>query len=708
MALRIVATSIVLLVCTLTSPPASGEQVSVYRDTYGVPHVYASTSEGALYGLGYAQAEHNVKGMVRNYIRAAGRLSEIFGPDDPIVPGVDWRYLSQDYIVRLCKVRETVEARYSDLDPQTRSRVEAFAAGVNKYITDEAGSLPAWVVAFGPVSGVDIVAFVRWQQWAYEYDVVREDLEGTYKQPTQSNEWAIGPTRSARGNVLFGIDPHVKWYTQSRFYESHIVGGDFNFSGAAVLGLPVFFDGHSDVFACALTANSVDMGDVYVETLDPSNSSYLFDGSWYPITSEPATFEVLGVGTFQTEFRYTHGGERFVMEWDEDNHVAHTGRLVTGNEINTITQIFAMTTARNLTEFKQALEMRLCSSGNFAYGDVDGNIYYIYNARQPYKSALYDWNSPVDGTTSATEWGALMEFADLPQVENPASDYLINCNVAPWYVTDGCTINPFDYPYYLFRKNPNWSGGAAFGFRQRRANDLILPDNDITMLEMRDLAFDHYLIVAEWVKVLVEESFNDPVAHSSVSDPLGLLDPAWRLLEDWDNEAVKSSAATTLFTVLYSLAPGSLFALEPPDPTLLTLPEKIYILSGLVKAAELIHAAYGTIDVPWGDVHKIARGSRKFAVNGGSREAQSLRLVNIERMKHNVGYCESGSAFIMIVELSEPVKAFSAVPYGQTDDPSSPHFDDLTELYCNDQLKPAWFTLEDVLANLESVTVLDF
>ena len=705
---KIIAFSIALLFCTLASPTASGELVKIYRDTYGVPHVYASSDEGVMYGFGYAQAEDNLPGMVKNYIRAAGRLSEFFGPDDPTQPGSDWRNLSQDYLVRLCRVRAVVEERYNDLDAQTRSRVEAFAAGVNLYISEQGGNLPSWIVANTPVSGVDIVAFMRWHQWTHEYDVARQDLDGTYKQPTQSNQWAIAPARSATGHVLLEIDPHIGWYTQHRYYESHIVGGDFNFSGGAILGLPTFRQGHSDVIACALTANSVDLADVYEEKLNSQNTRYRFDGKWYSVTKETAAFEVLGVGTFNAELRYTHGGERFVMEWDEENHTALTGRLASGDQIDRITQVFVMITSRSLTEFKQALEMRQCSSGNLLYGDVEGNIYYIYNARQPYKSTLYNWNAPVDGTTSDTEWGALMDFADLPQVENPPSDYLINNNVAPWFVTDGCTIDPNDYPCYLFRQEPDGSGGAAFGFRQRRANDLILPDNNITMLEMRDFAFDHYLIVAEWLKLLIEESVNDPVAKNSVSDPQGLLDPAWQLLAAWNNEIEKQSGAATLFTVLITISPSGLSALEPPDPTELTLQEKIYILDNLVHAAEMIRAAHGTIIVPWGDAHRIVRGSSEFPVNGGSREAQSLRLVNIDRVENFVGYCESGSAFMMVVELSDPVQAFSAMPYGQTDDPSSPHFADATARYCNDQLKPAYFTLGDVLANLESTKELEF
>jgi len=278
--------------------------------------------------------------------------------------------------------------------------------------------------------------------------------------------------------------------------------------------------------------------------------------------------------------------------------------------------------------------------------------------------------------------------------------------VAPWYVTHESGIEETDYPPYLFRKNPDGSGGAGFGFRQRRALDLIHPKDKITPEDMRDFAFDHYLIVAEFAQILIEESMNDPAARQSVHDPMQLLDPAFQLLDEWDFIAQKQSAAMTLFSIFYNSVPVNLSAAEPPDPATLSLAGKIAILDRLVDAAEWIFLTHGTLDVPWGAVHKIRRGAHSYPVNGGGMKSQALRLANIELIKNGVGYCQSGSAFIMIVELSEPVRAFSAKPYGQSEDPSSPHFDDMTKLYCNDQLKPAWFTLSDVMANLESTTIL--
>ena len=53
---------------------------TLYRDEYGIPHVYAPTLEAASYAIGYAQAEDRLEELLKNYRRAAGTISEVFGP----------------------------------------------------------------------------------------------------------------------------------------------------------------------------------------------------------------------------------------------------------------------------------------------------------------------------------------------------------------------------------------------------------------------------------------------------------------------------------------------------------------------------------------------------------------------------------------------------------------------------------------------------
>src|SRR3990172_1548612 len=59
---------------------AVAEDVTIHRDDFGIPHIFAATAEGACYGMGYAQAEDRLEELLKQYLRATGRMSEAFGP----------------------------------------------------------------------------------------------------------------------------------------------------------------------------------------------------------------------------------------------------------------------------------------------------------------------------------------------------------------------------------------------------------------------------------------------------------------------------------------------------------------------------------------------------------------------------------------------------------------------------------------------------
>ena len=81
--------SLILIALTLALPfaassaikPVAEAEVTIYRDEYGIPHVFGATLEDAAFGVGYAQAEDRLEELLKNYRRANGTMSEVFGPD---------------------------------------------------------------------------------------------------------------------------------------------------------------------------------------------------------------------------------------------------------------------------------------------------------------------------------------------------------------------------------------------------------------------------------------------------------------------------------------------------------------------------------------------------------------------------------------------------------------------------------------------------
>ena len=54
-------------------------QVTIYRDTYGVPHIVGETQEATFFGYGYAQAQDHLEEMMLQYRDAQGRRAEVIG-----------------------------------------------------------------------------------------------------------------------------------------------------------------------------------------------------------------------------------------------------------------------------------------------------------------------------------------------------------------------------------------------------------------------------------------------------------------------------------------------------------------------------------------------------------------------------------------------------------------------------------------------------
>jgi acyl-homoserine lactone acylase PvdQ len=56
---------------------ARAEGITIIRDDFGVPHIYAKTDADAVFGMLYAQAEDDFPRIEQNYIWATGRLAEV-------------------------------------------------------------------------------------------------------------------------------------------------------------------------------------------------------------------------------------------------------------------------------------------------------------------------------------------------------------------------------------------------------------------------------------------------------------------------------------------------------------------------------------------------------------------------------------------------------------------------------------------------------
>ena len=265
-----------------------------------------------------------------------------------------------------------------------------------------------------------------------------------------SNEWLVARSRTAYNAPIALIDPHLTWYGAFRFYEVRLYGGEIEFSGMCIVGMPLPAMGHNKHCSIAMTTGGPDTSDVYEEEINPANPrQYRYDGKWLDMTVQSEIIKVKdqdGVQEKQVDILYTKHGPVVARK----DGKAYVFCISYAEEVLLADQTYKMVTARNLAEMKQALSMLQLMMQNLMIGTVDGDIYYVRNGRVPIRPDGYDCKRPMPGNTSKTEWLGIHRFEELVQIQNPPQGYMQNCNVSPQFLMKNCQLKPSPERPYLF------------------------------------------------------------------------------------------------------------------------------------------------------------------------------------------------------------------------------------------------------------------
>ena len=127
------------------------------------------------------------------------------------------------------------------------------------------------------------------------------------------------------------------------------------------------------------------------------------------------------------------------------------------------------------------------------------------------------------------------------------------------------------------------------------------------------------------------------------------------------------------------------------------------LIESFTFGVEYLYNHYGRLDVIWGNVNRLIRGSLNLGIAGGPDVSHAVYGLPTEQgiLK---GY--AGDAFLMLVEWGKDgqVSSQSIHQYGSnTQNKSSKHYADQAKLFVNRNMKPVWLTLQDIEENVERV-----
>jgi penicillin amidase len=461
--------------------------VDVLRDSLGIPHVWASSIEDALFAQGFLHASDRLWQMEQIRRVADGTLSELFGE----------RALESDRFLRTFGMGRAAERGVEVLCAECRVRLEAYVGGVNAALAGWRGPLPPEFVALrarpDPWTLADLVALEKVMAWDLsEYDIgllladarrrggdallervrprsgpddltilggaprseepprrppsapaLSEALLGSARVPglaremldgasavRASNAWVVGGARSRSGKPLLANDMHLELRVPTLWYLMGLHAPGLDVVGMTLPGSAGVVAGHSTAVAWGFSNATVDDVDFFVERVDPSDSTrYLTPGGSEPFVVRTEQIRVRGrdepVAIRVRETR--HGPVVSDVDAPAGGDLLAV-RWIAHDPATTPEGVLRMNTARSAAEFVAALRLFRDPHQNVVFADTAGTFGYWMAGRVPLRASGGPPLLPVPGWTDENEWVGELPFDAHPHVLDPAVGYVVTAN----------------------------------------------------------------------------------------------------------------------------------------------------------------------------------------------------------------------------------------------------------------------------------------
>jgi penicillin amidase len=664
----------------------SDQSTTIYRDEFGIPHVFAPTLEDAAFAVGYAQAEDRLEELLKNYRRANGTMAEVFGQGS----------FRDDLMQRIMQHGEISRTKYDTVSPKMRAVIESYQRGIKRFMKEHPDQVPSWAQEIQPYDAIALGRYIIWNWPMGEAagDLARAGIQLGPFPYRGSNEMLIAPSRTAMNAVIAIVDPHVGWYDSIRFYEVRIYTPEYNASGVAILGLPLPSLGHSRYCSVAMTTGGPDTSDIFEEEIDPSNpKQYRYDGQWRDLTVRKTTIKVKNGDKLEPRevpLYYSHHGP-IVAQKDGK---AYAMAIPYFEEVALADQGYEMMKARNLAEMKQALSRLQLMAQNIMVGTIQGDIYYLRNGRTPIRPAGVDPRRPIPGNTSANEWKGIHPVSDLVQIENPPGGWMQNCNCSPMAMMNKSQPKQEQFAgrTYAYNESPQRQTHQ----RAEMVKELLDSASHVTVEQAIEIAFSTQVWRAERWQARLKLAWRHATDTDLAGDPAAL----YALIQDWDRRCdPESKGAFAYYTFKKALDGAAARQAEPPADL-----NDAQILEAIRKAVASNKAQYLDVALSYGQYFRVGRrgGEKTYPVGGGSLNEFGMatpRAISFGPTpdgKQMVGH--GGQSATQIVIMTDPPESYAIIPLGESDHKESGHWDDQAEkLFSKGKALQTYFMRPDEL-----------
>lgn len=494
------------------------DEVTVYYDEVGVPHINAQNQKDAFTALGYVHAQDRLWQMELIRRIAAGRLSEIFGKEliktDKFFSGLGIEEASSKTIKNLDKNSEAYKLTMAYLDGINQfmengpTPIEFYLVGVDKEkytIKDVYNVFGYMAFSFAAAHKTDPMLNEVKEKLGAAYfneislsNVKNTELIQNEKKPILtasvaaamqdlyknlplspfigSNSWVIGADKTKNGRVIFANDPHIGYAQPSVWYQSHIKTPNYEIYGFNLALSPFALIGHNREYAYGMTMFENDDIDFYFEKNNPNNpNEYLTENGYKRYDVIEKRIKVKGEKDSVYQIKVSQHGpimNDLIEHIDEKRPLAMQWIYTKlNNELLELSH--QMSHANSLAEFKNAASKLHAPGLNIMYGDAKNNIAWFASGKlYKYREGI-NTKTILDGASGADEILEYFDFEENPMSINPSINYVYSANNQPDSIKGGL------YPGYYLPED-----------RAKRIVSLLEAKNDFTKEDVAKMIYD--------------------------------------------------------------------------------------------------------------------------------------------------------------------------------------------------------------------------
>ncbi|MFT6065973.1 MAG: penicillin amidase [Paraglaciecola sp.] len=544
------------------------EDVTIYFDEIGAPHINAQNQNDAYTALGYVHAQDRLWQMELIRRIASGRLSEIFGKE----------VLDKDIFFAGLGIEEAAEETIANLDKNAEAYIltQAYLDGINQFI--EEGKTPVEFTLVGVkkekytikdiynVFGYMAFSFAVAHKTDPLLTEIKEKLgvsylnellgssnenltiiktsipdkmHGTISKTVAaimddlpvssfigSNSWVIAPEKTKNGKVIFANDPHIGFSQPSVWYQSHIKTPNFEIYGFNIALMPFPLLGHNSEYAYGLTMLANDDLNFYIEENNPANSAQYKTSEGYEnykIINKTIHIKNEKDTTFQVKVTKHGPIMNGLISHLEDERPIAMNWIYTQLNNEQLDIIYGMSHSKSLADFQQAVAKINAPGLNVMYGDAKDNIAWFASAKLYQLRDSLSTKTYLNGVSGTDEIIEYLPFEENPKAINPPWHYVYSANNQ----TD--SVRGKLYPGYYQPQD-----------RAKRIVELLEEKDDFTKEDVAKMMFD--------VKSsTVSEIANDLLKSLDKSKLSVSEQKVVEILKNWDGTYLKNSVGATIY-----------------------------------------------------------------------------------------------------------------------------------------------------------------